>query len=50
MLRERVVWVVPSATCTLKLEVPAEVGAPLIVPDELSDKPVGKDPEMTDHT
>jgi hypothetical protein len=38
-----------SVTRTVKFEVPAVVGVPEIVPvDELSDRPAGRLPEMTD--
>ena len=36
-----------SCACTVKEEVPATVGVPEIVP-ELSDKPVGSEPERMD--
>jgi predicted RecA/RadA family phage recombinase len=38
-----------SFTCTVKLEVPAEVGVPLIAPLAASDKPAGSDPTVVDH-
>ena len=37
-----------SATRTVKLELPAVVGVPLITPVPDSVKPAGKDPEVTD--
>ena len=41
----------PSApvTRTVKLEVPALDGVPLIVPVELNPRPVGSEPEAKDH-
>ena len=36
-----------SVTSTVKLEVPATVGVPEILPGEDSDSPVGKEPELT---
>jgi hypothetical protein len=36
-----------SATCTVKLEVPALVAVPVIAPElEPSDSPAGKEPEL----
>jgi len=37
-----------STTRTVKLDIPAEVGVPLIVPSVDIVKPAGKDPEVTD--
>src|SRR3954468_23502549 len=40
----------PSVAVTVKLAVPAPVGVPEIAPlDELSDKPPGNEPTLTDH-
>jgi hypothetical protein len=36
-----------SATCTVKLDVPAVVGVPEITPALLSTIPAGKDPAVT---
>ena len=33
-----------SVTCTVKVEVPETVGSPVIAPELLNDKPVGKAP------
>ena len=39
-----------SVTWTVKLDVPAVVGVPVIAPvDELSDSPLGRDPTDIDH-
>ena len=38
-----------SVTVTVKLEVAAVVGVPLMVPDELRDRPPGRLPEVTLH-
>ena len=38
-----------SATCTVKLNVPAAVGVPLKMPDGLSVIPAGNVPEARDH-
>jgi hypothetical protein len=46
MLNARVaVWAVLSATCTVKLDVPAAVGVPEMTPDALNDNPVGRLPK-----
>jgi hypothetical protein len=38
-----------SFTCTVKLEVPAVVGVPLIAPLAASDSPAGSEPTVVDH-
>src|SRR4051794_32311498 len=38
-----------SVTLTVKLEVPAVVGVPVIVPFVASVSPAGSDPALTDH-
>lgn len=38
-----------SVTCTVKLDCPALVGVPLIVPFLLKPRPAGNDPEVTVH-
>ena len=40
--------VLESAACTVKFEVPAVVGVPLIVPFDARVKPAGSDPTVTD--
>ena len=37
-----------SLTCTVKLEVPAAVGVPLIVPLAESERPAGSEPVVVD--
>src|SRR5205809_1055955 len=39
-----------STTCTVKLNVPATVGVPLMTPPELIVKPLGNDPDASDKT
>ena len=41
------VWALESCTLTVKLEVPAVVGVPVIDP-ELSESPAGRDPDEMD--
>jgi len=50
-----VIWKLPvatllweSVTCTVKLNVPAADGAPVILPDDERFKPEGRAPDMTD--
>ena len=38
-----------SATPTVKFDVPAVVGVPLITPPEEINRPAGKDPPASDH-
>jgi hypothetical protein len=37
-----------SLTCTVKLAVPAADGVPEIVPEALSERPPGREPDVTD--
>ena len=47
---ERLLWRRElSATCTVKLDVPAADGVPLITPAELSDRAAGSVPALTVH-
>jgi hypothetical protein len=43
------VGVAESVTLTVKFEVPAVVGVPLMTPPELKDSPAGSVPESSDH-
>jgi len=38
-----------SFTCSVKLKTPAFVGLPVMMPFELSDRPVAIEPAVTDH-
>lgn len=47
--RTRVAVVMPSATCTVKLDVRAIVGVPVMIPvDGGSDSPAGSEPIVRD--
>jgi hypothetical protein len=39
-----------SVTLTEKLKTPITVGVPLIFPSELSESPLGRDPEASENT
>ena len=49
MLRLLVVLAFPDTALTVNVALPEAVGVPEITPDELSRKPFGSDPELTDH-
>ena len=49
ILRSRVTLAEPDVAITVKVDEPALVGVPEITPDELSDSPEGREPELIDH-